>query len=116
MRRDIEAVVAPMDDDMTWISPLACQHACSVAEMCALVEPEYVNEVELVDEHRGIRSAGAAKMVVATCGAIVPDSPAADVVFRQSATFVWGLSPEGPRIVHLYLFNAYDVPTRIERG
>ena len=51
MRRDIEAVVAPMDDYMTWISPLARQHARSVAEMRALVEPEYVNEVELVYEH-----------------------------------------------------------------
>ena len=116
VRRDIEAMMEPMDEAMTWVGPLACQHARSAAEMRALVEPEYGNAVELVDEHWGIRSVGAARVVMATYGAIVPDSPAADVVFRQTATFVWGLSAEGPRIVHLHLSNAYDVPARIERA
>lgn len=116
VKRDIEAMMAPMDEAMTWVGPLACQHARSAAEMRALVEPEYGNAVELTDEHWGIRTVGSAKVVVATYGAIVPDSPAADVVFRQSATFVWGLSADGPRIVHLHLSNAYDVPARIERA
>lgn len=116
VRRDIEAMMAPMDEAMTWVGPLACQHARSAAEMRALVEPEYGNAVELVDEHWGIRSVGAARVVVATYGAVVLDSPAADVVFRQSATFVWGLSAEGPRIVHLHISNAYDVPARVERA
>lgn len=116
VRRDIEAMMAPMDEAMTWVGPLACQHARSAADMRALVEPEYGSAVELVDEHWGIRSVGAARVVVATYGAVVPDSPAADVVFRQSATFVWGLSAGGPRIVHLHISNAYDVPARIERA
>ena len=116
VKRDIEAMMVPMDDSMTWVGPLACQHARSAAEMRALVEPEYWNAVELVDESWGIRSVGAARVVVASYGAVVPDSPVADVVFRQSATFVWGLSADGPRIVHLHLSNAYDVPARAERA
>lgn len=115
VNRDIEAMMAPMDRSMTWIGPLASQHARSAAEMRALVEPEYGNKVELVDEQWGIRTVGAARVVVATYGAIVVESTASDVVFRQSATFVWGLSAESPRIVHLHLSNAYDVPPRAER-
>lgn len=116
VKRDIEAMMAPMDEAMTWIGPLACQHARSAAEMRALVEPEYGNLVELTDEHWGIRTVGSAKVVIATYGATVPDSPASDVVFRQSATFVWGLAADGPRIVHLHLSNAYDVPARVEHA
>ncbi|MRX81741.1 hypothetical protein GJG86_04450 [Eggerthella sp. HF-4214] len=115
VRRDIDSMMAPMADDMTWIGPLSCQHARSAAEMRSLVEPEYGNRVELVDEHWGIRTVGATCVVVATYGAFVPDSTASEVEFRQSATFVWGLSPEGPRIVHLHISNAYDVPPRVER-
>ncbi len=116
LKRDIEAMMGPMAEDMTWIGPLACQHARSAADMRALVEPEYANPVELVDEHWGIRVVGSARIVIATYGAVVLDSPASDVVFRQSATFVWGLAPEGPRIVHLHLSNAYDVPPRLDRA
>lgn len=112
--RDIDAVMRHMAPDITWIGPLACQRARSAEDMRRLLEPEYGTPVEMFDDTWGFRAVGGARMVVGTYGARVPGSAAASVEFLQSATFVWAMTPAGPRVVHLHLSNAYDVPARLD--
>lgn len=113
--RDIDAMMRLMADDLTWIGPLEFQTARSAADMRALVEPEYGTRIQIVDEHWGVRQVAGARVVVARFGAVVSGTEREDTNFRQSATFVWGLTPEGPRVVHLHLSNSYDVPPRGDR-
>ena len=112
--RDINAVMRNMAPDMTWIGPLACQHARSAEEMRAMLEPEYGTRAELFDESWGIRAVAGARVVVGTYSARIPESAAPDLTFMQSATFVWAMTPNGPRVVHLHLSSAYDVPARLD--
>lgn len=113
--RDVDAMMRLMADDLTWIGPLECQSARSATDMRALVEPEYGTRIQVVDEHWGVRQVAGARVVVARFGAIVSGTGREDTEFRQSATFVWGLTPDGPRVVHLHISNSYDVPPRSDR-
>lgn len=113
--RDIDAMMRLMADDLTWIGPLDFQSARSAAEMRALVEPEYGTRIQIIDEHWGVRRVAGACVVIARYGAIVSGTGREDTEFRQSATFMWALTPDGPRIVHLHMSNSYDVPPRGER-
>lgn len=112
--RDIDAVMRHMAPDMTWVGPLACQRTRSAEDMRRLLEPEYGTPAEMFDESWGIRVVGGARVVVGTYGARVPGSAAADIGFLQSATFVWAMTAAGPKVVHLHLSNAYDVPARMD--
>lgn len=113
-RRDIDALMRPMADDLTWIGPLENQHAHAAADMRAIIEPEYGIRVRLVDEQWGMRAVSGARVVVARYGLVADGTEVEDVIFRQAATFVWALSPSGPCVVHLHLSNAYDVPPRVD--
>lgn len=112
--RDINAVMRNMAPDMTWVGPLACQQTRSAEEMRAMLEPEYGTRAEMFDESWGIRSMADVRVVIGTYSARIPESAAPDLAFIQSATFVWGMTPVGPRIVHLHLSSAYDVPPRLD--
>lgn len=113
-RRDIDALMRPMADDLTWIGPLENQHAHTAADMRVIIEPEYGIRVRLVDEQWGMRAVSGARVVVARYGLVADGTEIEDVIFRQAATFVWALSPSGPCVVHLHLSNAYDVPPRAD--
>lgn len=114
-RRDLDAVMRAMVDDLTWIGPMEGQHARSAADMLRIIEPEYGTRVSLVDEDWGVRTAGGARIVIGRYGAVAEGTDVEDVVFRQSATFVWVLTPRGPRVVHLHVSNSYDVPARVDQ-
>ena len=112
--RDIDGVMRHLAPDMTWIGPLACQHARSAEDMRSMLEPEYGTRAEMFDESWGIRVAGGVRVVIGMYSARIPESAASNLAFMQSATFVWALTPVGPRVVHLHLSSAYDVPPRLD--
>lgn len=115
-RRDLEAVMRVMIDDLTWVGPLDEQHAHTAADMLRIIEPEYGTRVRMVDEDWGIRTAEGARIVVGRFGLVADGTEVEHLVFRQAATFVWALTPAGPRVVHLHLSNAYDVPARVDQS
>lgn len=113
--RDIDAAMRHMASDMTWIGPLACQRARCAEDMRRMLEPEYGTPAEMFDESWGVRQLDGARVVIGTYSARVPESAAPELAFLQSATFVWAMAPDGPRVVHLHLSNAYDVPASFDR-
>lgn len=113
-RRDLGAVMRAMAPDLTWVGPLEGQHAHTAADMMRIIGPEYGTRVRMVDEEWGIRIAGEARIVVGRYGLVADGTEAEEIVFRQAATFVWAATQAGPRVVHLHLSNAYDVPPRAE--
>lgn len=113
-RRDLDAVARAMAPDLTWVGPLEGQHARTAADMLRIIGPEYGTRVRMVDESWGIRTVGDVRIVVGRYGAVADGTEVEDVVFRQSATFVWAPTPSGLRVVHLHLSNAYDVPARVD--
>lgn len=115
VNRDIDAVMRHMAFDMTWIGPLACQHARCAEDMRCMLEPEYGTPAEMFDESWGVRQLDGARVVIGTYRARVPQSAAPELEFLQSATFVWAMASDGPKVVHLHLSNAYDVPASLDR-
>lgn len=116
VNRDIVAVMRRMAPDMTWIGPLACQRTCSAEDMRHMLEPEYGTAAEMFDESWGVRDLPGARVAIGTYRARVPGSAAPELEFLQSATFVWAMTPAGPKVVHLHLSNAYDVPASLDRS
>ena len=114
-RRDLDAVVRAMVPDLTWVGPFDNMHAHTAEDMRRIIEPEYGTRVRLVDEDWGIRVVEGARVVVGRFGLMAEGTEVEEIVFRQSATFVWTLTPAGPRVVHLHLSNSYDVPPRVDR-
>lgn len=104
-----------MAPDLTWVGPLSCQRTTTADDMRSMLEPEYDTPVEMFDESWGIRSMGDVRIVTGTFSARAPESHAADLAFLQTATFVWGMAPDGPLVVHLHLSNAYDIPSSLTR-
>lgn len=113
--RDLDAVMRFMAPDLTWVGPLACQHARSAEDMRRIIEPEYGTSVGIFDDTWGIREVAGARVVVGTFSISIPQLEGPDVVLLESCTFVWALTPAGPRVVHLHVSSAYDVPSRIDR-
>lgn len=115
VNRDIDAVMRHMASDLTWIGPLACQRTRNADDMRRMLEPEYGTPAEIFDESWGVRQLDGARVVIGTYGVRVPGSVAPELEFLQSATFVWAMAPDGPKVVHLHLSNAYDVPATLDR-
>lgn len=115
VNRNLDAVMMHMAPDLTWVGPLACQQTRSAEEMRRMLEPEYDTSVEMFDESWIVREIGGTRLVVGTYSARVPGSDASDLAFLQTATFVWTMTSGGPKVVHLHLSNAYDVPSNIDR-
>lgn len=118
--RDLDAVVENLADDVTWFGPMDCQQAFSVDELRCILEPEYGNMVKVNDENWGVRIVGGAYVVFGTYEVDLRETGGPGALLHQSVTAVWGLTEEGPRIIHLHVSSAYDVPSRIgepmERG
>lgn len=113
-RRDIDGVMRVMAEDLTWVGPLENQHAHRAVDMRAIIEPEYGIRVRMVDDEWVVRSLPSARVVVGRYGLVVDGTEVEELVFRQAATFVWIPAPAGPRVVHLHLSSAYDVPPRVD--
>lgn len=114
--RDINEVMRPMADDLTWIGPLENMCTFTAADMRAVIEPEYGTRVSMVDEYWGIRVLPSARVVLARYGLVAEGTGVEDIVYRQSATFVWAKTPAGLRVVHLHLSNSFDVPPRLDQS
>lgn len=115
VNRDIRAVMRHMAPDMTWIGPLACQRTRSAEDMRRMLEPEYGTAAEMFDESWGVREVAGARVVIGTYSARVPEGAAPELEFLQAATFIWAMTSGGPKVVHLHLSNAYDVPASLDR-
>ena len=120
VNRDLDAVIGVMASDLTWFGPMDCQQAFSAEGMRRIIEPEYDTHVRLSNENWGVRSTGGTHVVFGTFEIGIREAGRAEIVLHQSATAVWAMTEEGPRVVHLHLSSAYDVPARIgqpcERG
>lgn len=120
VNRDMDAVLSVMARDLSWFGPMDCQRAFTAEGMRRLIEPEYDTFVRLANENWGVRPVGGAYVVFGTFEIGLQEPNRAEVVLHQAATAVWGVTDDGPRIVHLHLSSAYDVPARIgqplERG
>lgn len=112
--RDIEAVLSRMADDVVWLGPMDCQHCHGAENMRLILEPEYVTTMRIRDERWEARLFGEVCLVAGMLSVdTIEDERATVVTFHQSVTFVWAMTEQGYRVIHLQVSNAHDVPPRV---
>lgn len=112
--RDIEAVLSCMADDVLWLGPMDCQHCHGTENMRLILEPEYGTAMRVRDERWEARFLGEVYVVAGMLSVdMIEDERATVVTFHQSATFVWAMTEQGYRVIHLQVSNAYDIPPRV---
>lgn len=113
VNRDMDAVLELVAEDLTWFGPMDCHRATSAEEMRRIIQPEYDTQVHLANENWGARMVGGAYVVFGTFVLDLREKGHPELELHQAVTAVWGMSDDGPCIVHLQVSSAYDVPSRI---